>query len=122
CAGDLAFCQGDLATCNEDLSACQATPQGQRLKTGQTQCWDTTGTVIPCAGTGQDGELQKGLARAYVDNGDGTITDTKTGLMWEKQSDDGTLNDKDNVYTWAEAFTVKIAGLNAGSEIGRAHV
>ena len=93
---------------------CQAAPPGQRLKTGQTICYDATGAVIACAGTGQDGELQKGLARAYTDNGDGTITDTKTGLMWEKLSDDGSLHDKDNYYTWDNAFAVKVAGLNGG--------
>jgi hypothetical protein len=69
---------------------------------------------MPCAGTGQDGELQKGLARAYVDNGDGTITDTKTGLMWEKLSDDGSIHDKDTTYTWANAFATKVAALNGG--------
>jgi hypothetical protein len=123
CAGDLTTCQNDLgtaqidlATCQGDLATCQTAPQGQRLKTGQTTCFfgAPTYAVIPCAGTGQDGELQKGLARAYVDNGDGTITDTKTGLMWEKLSDDGSIHDKDNIYTWANAFAVKIAGLNAG--------
>src|SRR5436309_7266711 len=25
--------------------------------TGQTTCWDSSGTVIPCAGTGEDGDL-----------------------------------------------------------------
>jgi hypothetical protein len=70
--------------------------------------------VVGCAGSGQDGELQRGLARVYVDNGDGTITDTQTGLMWEKLCDDGGLHDKDATYTWADAFAVKIAGLNAG--------
>ena len=87
----------------------------QPLKTGQTQCWDTTDSYIACAGTGQDGELQKGLARAYIDNGDGTITDTQTGLMWEKLRDDGSIHDKDNSYTWANAFAVKIAALNAAA-------
>jgi hypothetical protein len=71
--------------------------------------------MIACAGSGQDGEVQAGLVRVYVDNGDGTITDARTGLMWEKQSDDGSLNDQDDMYTWADAFAVKIAGLNAGS-------
>jgi len=95
-------------------------PQGQRLKTGQTTCYDTGGAVIACAGTGQDGELQKGLARAYVDNADGTITDTRTGLMWEKLSDDGSIHDKDDVYTWANAFAVKVATLNsAGGFAGK---
>jgi hypothetical protein len=36
-----------------------------------------------------------------VDNGDGTITDNQTGLMWEKKSDDGSVHDKDNTYTWS---------------------
>src|SRR5262245_19776257 len=83
-----ALAGGALPDCPADLALCQATPQGQRLKTGQTTCYDPAGAVILCAGTGQDGELQNGLARSYVDNGDGTITDTKTGLMWEKLSDE----------------------------------
>jgi hypothetical protein len=85
--------------------------QGQRLKTGQTLCYDDVGTVIACAGTGQDAELQKGLAGAYTDNGNGTITDTGTGLMWEKLSDDGTIHDKDTAYTWLDAFSTKVAML-----------
>ncbi len=81
--------------------------------TGQTTCWDTTGSVIPCAGTGQDGDFGEGAPLAYVDNGDGTVTDVNTGLMWEKLSADGTVHDKDNVYTWADAFTGHVATLNA---------
>ena len=34
--------------------------------------------------------------------------------MWEKLSDDGSIHDKDTFYTWANAFAVKIAGLNGG--------
>jgi large repetitive protein len=56
------------------------------LKTGQTVCYDAGGTVISCAGTGQDGELQKTVSRGYIDNGDGTITDNATGLIWQKCS------------------------------------
>lgn len=91
----------------------------QPFKTGQTQCYNAAGTVIPCAGTGQDGELQKGAARGYTDNGDGTITDNKTGLMWEKQDDNnvGGIHDKDNTYTWIAAFT-KITSLNGASFAG----
>ena len=59
-------------------------PPGAILKTGQTQCWDSAGTEIVCAGTGQDGEFQKGTAQSYADNGDGTITDRATGLVWER--------------------------------------
>lgn len=82
------------------------------VRTGQTTCWNTAGTVIDCAGTGQDGELQRGEPRAYLDLGHGTIRDQRTALMWEKLSDDGSIHDKDNSYSWANAFTVKIATLN----------
>ena len=83
--------------------------------TGQTTCWNSSGTVIPCAGTGQDGDIRAGAALSYTDNGNGTITDNNTGLIWEKQSDDGSIHDWDNVYSWADAFAVHIAGLNAGA-------
>jgi hypothetical protein len=90
---------------------------GMMLRTGETMCFDNATTPIPCAGTRQDGELRKGLSRVYVDHGDGTITDTKTGLMWEKESDDGSVHDGDDRYGWAGAFG-KIATLNATSFAG----
>jgi hypothetical protein len=69
--------------------------------------------LIPCAGTGQDGDIQAGAALAYMDNGDGTVTGKNTGLVWEKKSDDGTIHDKDPAYAWADAFAIFIATLNA---------
>jgi hypothetical protein len=35
----------------------------------------------------------------FIDNGDGTITDRTTCLMWEKKDDAGGIHDKDNAYT-----------------------
>src|SRR5207237_5093359 len=61
--------------------------------TGQTTCWDTTGSVIPCAGTGQDGDFGEGARLAYVDNGDGTVTDVNTGLRWGRLWQAGTVHD-----------------------------
>src|SRR5205814_8852509 len=72
--------------------------------TGQTTCWNSSGAVISCAGTGEDGELRKGAPLTYVDNGDGTVTDVNTGLMWEKLSHDGTVHDEHNTYTWTNVF------------------
>jgi len=51
-------------------------------------------------GTGSDGDIQAGAVLSYTDNGDGTVTDNNTGLMWEKKGDSGNVHDKDNVYTW----------------------
>ncbi len=41
----------------------------------------------------------------FIDNGDGTISDTQTGLMWEKKDDSGSIHDVDNVYTWSSTFS-----------------
>jgi len=71
------------------------------------------GNAISCAGTGEDGEDRGGAPLAYADHGDGTVADVNTGLVWEKLSDDGTVHDKDNLYTWANAFTGHVATLNA---------
>jgi hypothetical protein len=63
-----------------------ARPVGQ---TGITRCAGTTpGQEIPCTGTGQDGEDQGGVpwpAPRFVNNGDGTLTDRLTGLIWTQQ-------------------------------------
>ena len=86
--------------------------------TGQMTCWDSGGNVIPCAGTGHDGDVQAGAPLRYRDNGF-TITDLNTKLTWQKQDDnDGNCDvfpdnlDKDCPYTWDEAFDF-VDALNA---------
>jgi len=81
------------------------------LQTGQTRCWDRSGNEIVCAGTGQDGELRRGELRAYRENFDGTITDLRAALTWEKLGDDGSIHDRDVLHDWDEAFA-KIDALN----------
>ena len=56
---------------------------------GGDVCWDANGLSIACAGTGQDGELQKGVSvdPRFTDNADGTVTDNLTGLIWLKDVD-----------------------------------
>lgn len=43
-------------------------------------------------------------APRFYDNGDGTVSDALTGLQWEQKTDDGSIHDKDNVYTWSTGF------------------
>ncbi|HYC56142.1 MAG TPA: DUF1566 domain-containing protein [Candidatus Binatia bacterium] len=104
----------DPQACGEDLEACEAEPRARPLKTGQVNCYNNAGTAIPCTGTGQDGETQNGEDVGFVDNGDGTITDTSSGLMWEKLADDGGVHDYNTGYNWTNAFG-KIGTLNAAS-------
>ncbi len=51
------------------------------LKTGQSLCYDASNPVA-CSGTGVDGAFQSGSGGTYVNNGNETITDNKTGLTW----------------------------------------
>jgi hypothetical protein len=58
-------------------------------RTGQTTCYDANGVVIACAGTGQDGDKQAGVAwpsPRFTDNKDGTVFDNLTGLLWLKDA------------------------------------
>lgn len=62
----------------------------QLPRTGQTDCWDELGNVVSCAGTGQDGDLLKGIpwpSPRFLDNLDGTLTDNLTGLVWLQNAD-----------------------------------
>jgi hypothetical protein len=97
--------------CRYDTSGCV---DGAFPASGQTTCYNATGSVIACAGTGQDGEKQAGATLAYQDNGDGTVTDLNTGLMWEKQSDDNSIHDRDTLFT-AAAAPGHITTLNSGN-------
>ncbi len=54
--------------------------------TGQRNCYDNNGASIRCDSAsypGQDG-ARIAASPTYSDNGDGTVTDNVTGLMWTK--------------------------------------
>ena len=78
CPADRASCEADLAGCPIACGAASA----RALQTGLSACFDTAEQIAPCAGTGQDAETRSGLLRLFTDNGDGTITDVRTGLVW----------------------------------------
>ncbi len=57
--------------------------------TGQTKCYDDKGKQIkaPKEGTalyGQDANYLSGVEMKFKDNGDGTVTDLNSGLMWQQ--------------------------------------
>lgn len=111
----------DTGTATISLSGAGATsitPLAPIAKTGQTTCWAANGTVIACAGTGQDGELQRGVTwpapRFVAGTGaeSACITDTLTGLMWPKDAD--LAGDPDG--TWQQALSF-VASLNTGAGV-----
>jgi hypothetical protein len=78
-------------------------------KTGQTQCWNELGTLLAsCSGTGMDGEYKYGIdpvltpywypgnstvyttpsfsGTRFIDNGNDTVTDNLTALIWLKDT------------------------------------
>lgn len=113
-------------------------------RTGQTTCYNG-GTPVTCDGTGQDGESHMGstvlpvLAPStgvfgaytldwsgtsrFTDNGDGTVTDDLTGLIWLKDADciqneypgfDTFATAGDGYVSWQQTLDF-VAGINAGT-------
>ena len=90
-------------------------------KTGQTTCYDESGNVIDCAETGQDGDIQAGVdwpEPRFEDNGDGTITDHLTGLVWLKNADCGGTMTWNQALTYCNNLASGSCGLTDGSAIG----
>ena len=71
------------------------------VDTGQSKCYDNIKQIsCPEPGEpfyGQDAQYD-GLQMSYRDNGDGTVTDLNTGLMWQKTP-------PSEHYTWDQAAT-----------------
>ncbi len=85
--------------------------------TGQTKCYDNEKEITcPAPGQpfyGQDAQYQ-GPARSYTKlDAQGhdlpetaaswtMVRDNVTGLIWEMKTDDGSIHDKDNIYSWCD--------------------
>jgi hypothetical protein len=71
------------------------------IDTGQSKCYDNYEQIsCPKPGEpfyGQDAQYN-GIQMSYQDNGDGTVTDLSTGLMWQKTP-------PNEHYTWDQAAT-----------------
>lgn len=96
----------------ELVPLCATHPAGAELPdTGQTKCYDEAGNEIPCnmGCRGQDGAYITGRSSEgrFTDNGDGTVTDHSTGLMWQQdtadQDGDGQITMLDRI-RWCDAL------------------
>ncbi len=80
------------------MTACQTNQSGDEVlspevkfvvtDTGQTKFYDSNGNVIDApepgeAYYGQDAQYE-GIQMSFTDNGDGTVTDNNTGLVWQQ--------------------------------------
>ncbi len=77
------------------------------VDTGQEACYDNSGEIA-CPGPGEafygQDALYAGGQPAYRDNGDGTVTDLNTGLMW--QQDPGDKMTYDQAVAGADSFSL----------------
>ena len=83
---------GDRYTCNGEGVAptpAPATPTPAPATPTPTPAPTPTPTPAGCGASG-----------TYTDNCDGTVTDSTSGLIWEKKTDDGSIHDKYNTYSW----------------------
>lgn len=105
---------------------------GERLRRNRNRMKKTFLTILACALLVQVGTAHAQCVDScahsvelirFVDNNNGTISDTCTGLQWEKKTPPGTggLHDVDNKYLWSadtkwlpngSVFTVFLYGLN----------
>lgn len=120
---------------DQNGAACLTVGDEMDIQFAVDECTDTLATALSGGGfppppgcqafpaTGQrlqfvfndDGAIEAGATLHYIDNGDGTLTDTNTGLIWEKKikrdtlRDAANLNDADNQYPWHGSCSVTTA-------------
>jgi hypothetical protein len=138
---------GTMHTLNEIMELLKST-YTRVPKTWNLECYNASGTIISCTGTGQDGEYQLGVRPRYypqvgtpgayppygwggprfTDNGDGTVSDNFTGLVWLKDANcAGTAVDWETALSYSNALfdgctncfgTTGDCGLSDGSSAG----
>lgn len=70
-----------------------------------------------------------GIGSRYTDNGDQTVTDNLSGLVWEKKDNASGVHDKDNLHSWTAlalpyekengtTFTGFLSTVNSGAGFG----
>ncbi len=116
--GDVDEIEGLVDTCVEDIAKaiktgdlplCPPSPPSQFPASGQTTAYpaDKNDGITGPVAVPDDGTIEAGAALSYTDNGDGTVTDNNTGLMWEKKNNlnltlnFANLHDADNYYAWS---------------------
>lgn len=121
-AGDSTAITGDTGTTAPDEGSTASTALPYAIvDTGQTRSYgDLSEIAAPAAGAayaGQDAQ-HTGNTPSYTDNGDGTVSDNVTGLMWQQSPDrdgNGIINAADKlsyVDALAGAASLTLAGHN----------
>lgn len=95
----LGYLKGDLkctSSCTLDYSVCVP-----------CQAFSATGQTISY-GAGSDGDVEAGTRMRFRDNGDGTVTDLNTGLVWGKKNNPQkpSIHRYNLLFSWSQAKNV----------------
>jgi hypothetical protein len=98
------FTSSWLLGCNSDETSSDATADVGTMSrflvvdTGQSECSDEDGAVITCGSAydGQDAQFD-GQQMSYTDNGNSTVTDNVTTLMWQQTPSSENMSYEDAV-------------------------
>lgn len=121
---DEGACVGGREKAAGQYAACQSKARATEAVLGFVKCrnkYDATWAKLKAKNPGTTCDT----ATRFVDNGDGTVTDHLTSLVWEKKDNLGGIHDVDDTYTWTNgdadvmdgdgtAFTVFLSALNSG--------
>ncbi|PYP83971.1 MAG: hypothetical protein DMG65_23310 [Candidatus Angelobacter sp. Gp1-AA117] len=94
-------------------------------QTGQTQCFNSWGQPVNCAGTGQDADIRAGIPfpkPRFVDNKNGTVTDRLTELIWLKNANAFGTRNWQHALDDCKGLGAGHAGLHDGSKSGDWHL
>ena len=106
----LSGCPTPVPTVTPNATPTPTSPPTATVTATASATTTATATVIPIP------------TSRFADNGNGTVTDRQTGLVWEKKSDNGDIHDKDEQFSlsteglWGPtgtAYTQLLATLNA---------
>ena len=90
--------------------SCEECADSVELHSGQTTSYDV-GTL--------DDKEKDGTAKSYTDNGDGTVTDDQTGLVWQKNhKDDCAPLSWEDALSYCSTLASGSGGLTDGSVAG----
>ena len=94
-------------------------------QTGQKTCYgNLENATTDCSGTGQDGDIRAGVewpTPRFKDNGNGTVTDQLTGLIWLKNANCAGPMTWDDALTYCNSLVSGSCGLSDGSVAGDWH-
>jgi len=111
-------CQATKIKAGGKLSACRATERSKRLLGRAFDIAKCEAAFAKSLAKADDAAARRGITCRFLDNGDRTISDLDTGLMWEKKDTEGGLHDQARTYSWTDAMGDWLSQVNGNTFYG----